>query len=52
MLIITTLDNAEEADLDWWQQVSHAERVEGMQSALKDWAALSGATLSSHYFSP
>ncbi len=49
MLIITTLENAEEADLDWWLQVPHAVRVEGMQSALDDWAAMSGETLPKQY---
>jgi hypothetical protein len=49
MLIVTTLENAEEADLDWWLQVPPADRVEGMQSALDDWAAMSGEAVSKTY---
>ena len=48
-LIVTTLENAEEADLDWWLQVPHSVRIEGVESAKADWLAMSGETMPKQY---
>ncbi len=48
-LIVTTLEHAEQADLDWWLAVPHSVRVEGMESAKADWLAMSGEIMPKQY---
>lgn len=49
IFLMTTLEDAEEADLTWWLAVSPEIRVSGVDSAREDWLAISGGAALQSY---